>query len=148
MKSFSGQLALGVATAALLTTAAYAQTPSDAIPSGAQNTVHHRIHHAHSAYDRHAYHTGTAHAAAIHDQAVDNGGSYAFNGSDAQPLYDVYNAAVLPMGAEPGVACVGGRGIGYYPNPVSYGDSAATIESGGEFTLERGYPGCFAFFGE
>jgi hypothetical protein len=148
MKSFSGQLALAVAGAVLLATAAYAQTPSDAVRPDIQNTVHHRIHHAHAAYDRRAYHTGTAHAAAIPDQEAGNGGSYAFNGSDSQPLYDVYNAAVLPMGAEPGVACVGGRGIGYYPNPVSYGDSAATVESGGEFTLERGYPGCFAFFGE
>jgi hypothetical protein len=148
MKSLSGQLALAVAGAALLTTAAYAQAPSGAVHSDTQSMVHHRIHHAHSAYDRHAYHTGTAHAAAIYNQAAGYGGSYAFNGSHAQPLYDVYNAAVLPMGVQPGVACVGGRGVGYYPNPVSYDDSAATIESGGEFTLERGYPGCYGFFGE
>lgn len=148
MKSFSGQLASAVAGAALFTTAAYAQTPSDAVYSDVQSAVHHRIHHAHSAYDRHAYHTGTAHAAAIHNHAVGTGASYASTGSDTQPLYDVYNAAVLPIGAEPSIACIGGRGIGYYPNPVSYGDSAATVESGGEFTLERGYPGCFAYFGE
>lgn len=148
MKSISGKLALALGAVALLTTAAYAQTPSDAVHSDVQGAVHHRIHHAHSAYDRHAYHTGTAHAAAIRNPAAGNGASYAANGSGTQPLYDVYNAAVLPIAVQPGVACVGGRGIGYYPNPVSYGDSAATIESGGEFTLERGYPGCFAFFGE
>jgi hypothetical protein len=148
MKSISGQLALAVAAAALLTTATYAQTPSDAVHSAVQGATHHRIHHARSAYDRHAYHTGSAHAAAIHNQAAGNGASYAANGSDTHPLYDVYNAAVLPMGAQPGIACVGGRGAGYYPNPVSYDDSAATVESGGEFTLERGYPGCFTSFGQ
>jgi hypothetical protein len=137
MKSFNGKLALAVAAAALLTTAAYAQTPSDA-------AVHHGIHHA-----RHAYHTGTAHAAAIHNQAAANDASNASNGaggnvSPAQPLYDVYNAAVVPTIAQPGVACVGGVGHGYYPNPGAYGDSAATIQNGSEFTLERGYPGCFA----
>jgi hypothetical protein len=76
MKSFSAKLALAVAAAALLTTAAYAQI------------------------------------------------------------------------VQPGVACVGGRGIGYYPNPVAYGDAASNIESGGEFTLDRGYPGCFTYLGE
>jgi hypothetical protein len=138
MKSFSGKLALAVAAAALCATAANAQTP-----------VHHGIHHAHSAYDRHAYHTGTAHAAAIHNQAAANDASYASNGaggyvSQGQPLYDVYNAAVVPTIAQPGVACVGGVGHGYYPNPGAYDDSAATIQNGSEFTLERGYPGCFA----
>lgn len=151
MKSFSGKLALAVAGLALLTTATYAQTPSNAIQSNGQGAVHHRVHHAHSAYDRHAYHTGTAHrAAAIYNQAAANGGSYAPNGaggfvSAAQPLYDVAPAPVI---AQPGIACVGGRGPAYYPNPVSYDDSAATIESGGEFTLDRGYPGCFGYIGE
>jgi hypothetical protein len=31
---------------------------------------------------------------------------------------------------------------------VAYGDSAATIESGGQFILDRGYPGCFGYIGE
>jgi hypothetical protein len=155
MKSFNGKLALAVAGLALLTTATYAQTPSDAVHAGNQGqVVHHRMHHAHTVYDRHAYHTGTAHhTAAIYNQAAANDASHASNPaggyvSEAQPLYDVYDAAVVPGAAPSGVACVGGRGVGYYPNPVSYGDSAATIESGGEFTLERGYPGCFAYFGE
>jgi hypothetical protein len=154
MKSFSEKLALAVAGAALLTTAAYAQTPSDTVHSDDQAGMHHRIHHAHSAYDRHAYQTGTAHRTArVNNQAAADGASYAANGaggsvSAAQPLYDVYSAAVAPIGAQAGIECVGGRGIGFYPNPVSYDDSAATIESGGEFTLERGYPGCFAYFGE
>jgi len=141
MKSFSGKLALAVATAALLTTAAYAQSPSDA-------AVHHPIHHAHPAYARHAYHTGTAHAAAIHNNAATNDAFYASNGaggyvSQGRPLNDVYNAAVVPTIAQPGIACLGGVGQGYYPNPGAYGDSAATIQNGSEFTLDRGYPGCF-----
>lgn len=148
MKWSSARVALAIAGTALLTTAAYAQTAPDAVSSGAQGVLHPRIHHAHSVYSRHAYHTGTAHAVAMR-----RAGAYAFNGaggyvSQAQPLYDVYNAGVQPIIAQPGIACVGGRGIGYYPNPISYDDSAATIESGGEFTIERGYPGCFAYFGE
>jgi hypothetical protein len=154
MKRSSGRVALAIAGTALLTTAAYAQTPPDALSSGAQSSgaqgaVHPRVHHSHSASDRHAYHTGTAHAAATHSRvaayASDAAGGYV---SQAQPLYDVYNAAAQPIIAQPGIACVGGRGIGYYPNPVAYDDSAATIESGGEFTIERGYPGCFTYLGE
>jgi len=95
-------------------------------------------------YNRHAYHTGTAHhAAAIYNQAAP---SHAFNGgsgfgSQGQPLYD---AAVSPVVDQSGIACVGGRGIGYYPNPIAYGESAATSEAGGQFSLDRGYHGCFA----
>jgi hypothetical protein len=151
MKSFSGNLALAVAAAALLTTAAYAQTPSDAVHPGNQGAASPRIHHAHSAYDRHAYHTGSAHrAAAIYNQATAYGAPLAGYGTGSlgpaeQPVYD---AAVGPVIAQYGIACIGGRGIGYYPNPVSYGDAASTVESGGEFTLDRGYPGCFTYLGE
>jgi hypothetical protein len=151
MKSFSGKLTLAVAAAALLTTAAYAQTPPDAVHPDNQGAVSPRIHHAHSAYDRHAYHTGSAHhAAAIYNQATEYGaadtgyGTGSF-GPTAQPLYD---AAVAPVIAPYGVVCIGGRGVGYYPNPSAYGDAASNIESGGQFTLDRGYPGCFAYPGE
>ena len=146
MKLFSGKLAMSIAGVALLTTAAYAQAPNDAVHSG-QSAVHHRTHHAHAAHDRHAYHTGSAHhAAAILNQAAPSSSFYASNGavgfgSEQQPLFD---AAVAPLVDESGVACLGGRGIGYYPNPVAYGESAAVIESGGQFILDRGYPGCFA----
>lgn len=88
---------ISIAGAALLTTAAYAQTA----PYGAYDTA---------------------------------------NG--AQPLYDT--AASPDVGLYT-VACVGGRGIGRYPNPVAYGDSATAIESGGEFNVGRGYHGCFVF---
>jgi len=136
---------MSVAAVALLTTAAYAQTPDEAVHPGHPAIVHHRVHHAHAVYNRHAYHTGTAHhAAAIYNQAAP---SYAFNGGsgfgsqEQQPLYD---AAVSPVVDGSGVACVGGRGIGYYPNPIAYGESAATSEAGGQFILDRGYHGCFA----
>ena len=66
-------------------------------------------------------------------------------GSEPRP---VYNAAVQPLFDQTGIACIGGQGVGYYPNPVAYGDSAATIESGGQFILDRGYPGCFGYIGE
>ena len=136
MKSFSGKLAMSVAGVALLTTAAYAQTPHSAVHPGHHAMVHHRLHHGHPVVSRHAYHTGTAlHAAAIYNQAAPS----SFSGG--QPLY---NAAVAPVIDQSGIACLGGRGIGYYPNPVAYGDAAATIESGGQFTLDRGYHGCFA----
>lgn len=143
---FSGQLAMSVAGLALLTTAAYAQTPGEAVHSGQQAVVHHPVHHAHAVYHRHAYHTGSAHhAAAIYNQAAPSGSSYAFSGAsgfgtEQQPLYD---AAVAPV-LDPGIACLGGRGIGYYPNPIAYGESAATAEAGGQFILDRGYHGCFA----
>lgn len=146
MKSFSAKLAISVAGAVLLTTAAYAQTPNDAVQSDQHVTVHRRTQPAHHAYDNHAYHTGSAHhAAAIYDQAAPSGSSYAFTGAsgfgpEQQPLYD---AAVSPEIDQVGIACVGGHGVGHYPNPVAYGDSAATIESGGEFILDRGYHGCF-----
>lgn len=147
MKLFSGKLAMSVAGVALLTTAAYAQAPNDAVHPGEPAVVHHRTHHAPAAHDRHAYHTGSArHAVAIYNQAAPSSSSYASNGavgfgSEPQPLYD---AAVAPLIDESGVACVGGRGIGYYPNPMAYGESAAVIESGGQFVLDRGYRGCFA----
>lgn len=145
MRRLSGKLALSAVGIALLTTAAYAQTPDAIVHPGHQGAAHYRMHQAHY-YDRHAYHTGTARqAAAIHNQAapydqseVSNGaGSF---GSGEPPLYD---AAVSSEIGPFGVACVGGRGVGYYPNPVAYGESAATIESGGEFILDRGYRGCF-----
>lgn len=147
MKSFSGQLAMSVAGVALLTTAAYAQAPDEAVHTGQPAMVHHRMHHAHPVYNRHAYHTGTAHhAAAIYNQAAPSGSSYVSAagsgfGSEQQPLYD---AAVSPVIDQSGVVCVGGRGIGYYPNPIAYGESAATSEAGGQFILDRGYHGCFA----
>jgi hypothetical protein len=139
MESFSVKLAMSVAGAVLLTTAAYAQTPNDANQPGQHAVMHHRTHHAHSAYDRHTYHTGSAHhAAAVYDQAAPVATGVA---SQEQPLYD---AAPAPVIAQVGVACLGGRGVGYYPNPVAYGESAATAESGGQFILDRGYHGCFA----
>jgi hypothetical protein len=146
MKSFSGQLAMSVAGVALLTTAAYAKAPDKAVHPGQPAMVHHRVHHAHSVYNRHAYHTGTAlHAAAIYNQAASYNPPYvssAMGGlGEQQPLY---NSAVAPVIDQFGVACVGGRGIGYYPNPIAYGESAATTESGGQFILDRGYHGCFA----
>jgi len=146
MKSFSGKLAMSVAGAALLTTAAYAQTPNEAIHPGQLATVHHRVHHAHPVYHRHAYHTGSAlHAAAIYNQAAPSSSSYTYGGTGGFAGEQLlYNSAVEPVVDQSGIACVGGRGIGYYPNPVAYGDSAATIESGGQFILDRGYHGCFA----
>jgi hypothetical protein len=147
MRSFSGILTTSVAGLALLATAAYAQTPNDAVHPGQSVVVHHRMHHAGSAYDRHTYHTGSAdHAAAIYNQAAPHNSPYAFNGaggfvSEQQPLYDAAGSSVVDQS---GMVCVGGRGIGYYPNPIAYGDSAATIESGGQFILDRGYRGCFA----
>ena len=130
---------MSVAGLALLTTAAYAQTPGETGHSGQQAVVHRTVHHAHPVYHRHAYHTGTAlHAAAIYNQAAPSGSIF---GSEQQPLYD---AAVTPVIDQPGIACVGGRGIGYYPNPIAYGESAATSEAGGQFILDRGYHGCFA----
>lgn len=147
MTSFSGKFAMSVAGLALLTTAAYAQTPEQSVEPGGPAMVHHRVHHAHAVYNHHAYHTGTAHhAAAIYNQAAPSDSSYTFNGasgfgSEQQPLYD---AAVAPVVDQFGVACVGGRGVGYYPNPIAYGESAATAEAGGQFILDRGYHGCFA----
>jgi hypothetical protein len=163
MKPFSGKLALAVAGAALLTTATYAQTPSNTVQSGDQGAVsnqahpratmsHHSAavqHHAHPGYDRHAYHTGTAyHAATIYNQAAGYGAPHAANEAGGFVSEPLYNAGVLPAADESGVACLGGRGPGYYPNPSAYDESAASIISGGEFTLDRGYPGCFAYFGE
>ena len=56
-----------------------------------------------------------------------------------QPLYD---AAVTDQF---GVACIGGRGVGFYPNPIAFGESRNTIEAtGSQFILDRGYRGCFA----
>jgi hypothetical protein len=134
MKSLSGQFVMSVAGLALLTTAAYAQTPDQSVQPGGQAMVHHRVHHAHPIYNRHAYHTGSAHhAATLYNQAA--------LGWEQQPLYD---AAVAPIVDEAGVACVGGRGIGRYPNPIAYGESAATSEAGGQYILDRGYRGCFA----
>jgi len=149
MKSFSAKLAMSVAGVAMLTTAAYAQTPNNAAHPGQHAAAHHRMHHGHAVYDRHAYHTGTAHArarraAAIYNQAAPDAGVVAV-GSEPRP---VYNAAVQPLFDQTGIACIGGQGVGYYPNPVAYGDSAATIESGGQFILDRGYPGCFGYIGE
>jgi hypothetical protein len=144
MKFFSGKLAMSVAGAALLTTTAYAQTPNDAVDPGHHAMVHHRMHHA-PVYHRHAYHTGTAlHAARIYNQAVPSSSSYTDAGTGGFGGQPLYNAAVVPVIDQSGVACLGGRGIGYYPNPVAYGDAAATIESGGQFILDRGYHGCFA----
>lgn len=147
MKRLNKKAALSVAAIALLTTAAYAQRP-----------------------DRHIYHTGTVRAheihtgivrqpAAIYNQAAPYGSFYSSNdadtfGSSEQPLYDAavspegeqsfYDAAV-PVGNDLyGVACVGGRGVGRYPNGMASGQSEATMESGGEFFLDRGYRGCFA----
>ena len=151
MKSVSTKLAMSVAGAALLTTAAYAKTPNAAAHPAKHAAVHHRTHHAHAVDERHAYHTGTAQAharraAAIYNQAAPSRSSYAVNGAtgfgSAQP--PLYDAAVAPLVDQSGIVCMGGRGVGYYPNPVAYGDSAATIESGGQFILDRGYHGCFA----
>jgi hypothetical protein len=109
MKSLSAKLvakfAISIAGAALLATAAYAQT-----------------------YEQ------------TYDQAAPNGPYY--GGSGEQPLYDVASPDLT------GVVCVGGGGIGHYPNPVTYSDSADAIQSGGEFTLDRGYQGCFVYPGE
>lgn len=138
---------MSVAGVALLTTAAYAQTPDKAVHPAKHAAVHHGTHHTH-AVSRHAYHTGTArHAAAIYNQAAPSSSSFVFNGAGAQepPLF---NAAVAPVIDQSGIVCLGGRGIGYYPNPVAYGDSASTIESGGQFILDRGYHGCFGYTGE
>jgi len=156
MKSFRAKLAMSVAGVALLTTAAYAQTPNDAAHAGRQAVVHHRT-HVHAAYGRHVYHTGTANAharreaaisnaAAIYNQAAPYGSSYAYgaavgSGFEPQPLYA---AAVTPVLDQFGVACIGGRGVGFYPNPIAYGESSATFEAGGQFILDRGYRGCFA----
>lgn len=154
MKSFSAKLAMSVAGVALLTTAAYAQTPDKAAQPGQKAAVHHRT-AVHAAYGRHAHHTGTAsaharravaisNAAAIYNQAAPSGPSYGYGGpvgwgSAPQPLYD---AAVL---AQFGVACIGGRGVGFYPNPIAFGESRDTIEAtGNQFILDRGYRGCFA----
>jgi hypothetical protein len=86
----------------------------------------------------------TAAYAQTYEQTYDQAAPSApyYGGSGEQPLYDV---AVSPD--PPGVVCVGG-GIGYYPNPVAYSDSAASIDSGAEFTLGRGYQGCFVYPGE
>lgn len=157
MKSFSAKLAMSVAGVALLTTAAYAQTPDGAAPSGQPAVVHHRT-HVHAAYGRHVYHTGTASAharreaaiansAGIYNQAAPYGSSYGYGGavgwgSEPQPLYD---AAVTPGIDQFGVACIGGRGVGFYPNPIAFGESRNTIEAtGNQFILDRGYRGCFA----
>jgi hypothetical protein len=56
--------------------------------------------------------------------------------------------AVHAQIVQPGVACVGGVGPGYYPNPIASGNARSSVESGGEFYLDRGYPGCFAYPGE
>jgi hypothetical protein len=151
MNSFSGKLALSVAGVALLTMAAHAQTPNGAVQPSHQAAVHHRVHHAYPAYDRHAYHTGTAyHAAAIYNQAAPYSGPYEASGAigaaaEEQPLY---NAAAEPVLDQYGVVCLGGVGVGYYPNPIAYDQSAYTYQAGGEFTLDRGYPGCFTHVGE
>lgn len=154
MKSFSGKLAMSVAGVALLTTAAYAETPDNAAQPGQQAAVHHRT-HVHAAYGRHAHHTGTASAharreaalsnsAAIYNQAAPYSSPYTYGGAvgwggEPQPLYD---AAVTDQF---GVACIGGRGVGFYPNPIAFGESRNTIEAtGSQFILDRGYRGCFA----
>lgn len=150
MRHLSGKLVLPLVGIALLTTVAYAQTTDEAVLAGDQGAAHYQMHQAHH-YNRHAYHTGTARqTAAIFDQAAPDSAFYASNGagdfaSSNLPLYD----AAVPSEIRPiGVACVGGRGIGRYPNPVAYGESGATVESGGEFILDRGYHGFFAFLGE
>jgi hypothetical protein len=130
MKSFSTKLALAAAGMTLLTMAAYAQTPNDAAYSGDQGA--------------------TQQGVANSNRAAPYSPPYASNaagnfGSGPQPLYD---AAVPPAIDQSGIACVGGRGIGRFPNPVAYGESQNTIESGGEFILDRGYHGCFTYFGE
>jgi hypothetical protein len=176
MKSLNTKLAFSVVGVALLTTAAYAQTPDR------------HIYHT-GTVRAHAIHTGTARAAAIYDQAAPNSSYYASNdvaafGSSQQPLYDaavppeggqpLYDAAVSPEGGQPlydaavspegdqslynaavpagndlyDVVCLGGRGVGRYPNAIASGQSAATMESGGDFFLDRGYRGCFAYPGD
>ena len=153
MKSSSGKLALAVAAASLFTSAAYAQMSSDTAPSSNQGAINNQghpsagmAHHAAAAHhvNRHAYHTGTAHATALHNHAAAN----TARSRTGAGFYDVYNAAVLPTGAPADIGCIGGGGPGYYPNPVSYDESAFSIIQGGEFTLERGYPGCFSYFGQ
>ena len=156
MKSFSGQFAMSVAGLALLTSAAYAQTPDNAGQPSQPGMAHHRT-HVHAAYGRHFHHTGTAsshvrreaaiaNAAGVYNQATPYSSTYAYGGavgfgSGQQPLYD---ATVAPVIDQPGIACIGGRGVGYYPNPIAYGESAATSEAGGQYILDRGYHGCFA----
>lgn len=150
MKSFIAKVALSVVGVVLFTTA-YAQMPDNAVRSSHRGVMHHRVHHANAGYDRHAYHTGSAYrTGAIYNQAAPYGSANAADvaagaGSQDQPLY---NAAVQPIFDQAGVACVGGTGVGQYPNPIAYDDSAATIESGGQFILERGYTGCFTHIGE
>ena len=156
MKSISGKLAMSVAGVALLTTAAYAQAPDKAVHSGRQAVVHHRT-HVHAAYGRHFHHTGTAearvrrgaaivNAAGVYNQAAPYSSTYAYGGAagigPAQP--PLYNAAAAPIIDQSGIACVGGVGVGYYPNPIAYGESASTSEAGGQYILDRGYRGCFA----
>jgi hypothetical protein len=86
----------------------------------------------------------TAAYAQTYEQTYDQAAPSApyYGGSGEQPLYDV----VAPPDPS-GVVCVGG-GIGQYPNPVAYSDSAASIDSGGEFSVGRGYQGCFVYPGE